>query len=223
MEDPKEIVSLLATFTLEESRQWACLAKIMEEQLSSRRMAHTMRVVRSGADLVERFGGCLFKVLLACLLHDGAKEYSNDVLLEMARTHDLFRDPSEEHNPAVLHGPVAAWQAAQEWGVEDPVILEAIRCHTTGEADMSLEASIVFMADLIEPGRRYVRVEALRDTTLQDLRAGMLLAIEETYLYLERKKIPVHQGMVACQQWLLANPQPWPEAVAGQGGRNNGK
>lgn len=218
MEDAKDLAPLVAAFTQEERQQWDNLTKMMEARLSPKRMAHTIRVVRCGAALTGRFGGCLYQVLMACLLHDGAKEYSNEALLHLARTHSLLRDPSEVDNPAVLHGPVAAWQAAHEWGVEDPIILEAIRYHTTGEANMSLEASIVFMADLIEPGRRYVRVEDLRETTLRDLRAGMLLAIDETYLYLERKKIPVHQGMVACQQWLLADTHPWSRVAKGQGG-----
>ena len=44
--------------------------------------------------------------------------------------------------------------AEEKFGVNDPEILSAIACHTTGKPDMSLLDKILYIADYIEP-RRY--------------------------------------------------------------------
>ena len=54
----------------------------------------------------------------------------------------------------VLHAKYGAWLAENKYGIEDPEIISAIACHTTGKADMSVLDKIVYIADYIEP-RRY--------------------------------------------------------------------
>jgi HD superfamily phosphohydrolase YqeK len=58
------------------------------------------------------------------------------------------------------------------------------------------------MADLIEPGRSYHGIAELRELAQVDLKLAMLESIDQTFIFLERKKVPVHQGMVACRKWL---------------------
>ena len=36
----------------------------------------------------------------------------------------------------------------------------------------------------------------------QGLSQAVVMAIDDTYEYLEREKQPVHQGMVRCRRWL---------------------
>ena len=70
-------------------------------------------------------------------------------------------DGIERANPSLLHGPVAAVWAEKELGITDRSILDAIRYHTTGRAGMSRLEMVVYLADLIEPGRRYPGVDRL--------------------------------------------------------------
>ena len=55
----------------------------------------------------------------------------------------------------VLHAPVGAYVAKERYGVVDNEVLCAIRRHTVGAEDMSLLDAIVYVADMIEPGRKY--------------------------------------------------------------------
>ncbi|MCL2120686.1 MAG: bis(5'-nucleosyl)-tetraphosphatase (symmetrical) YqeK, partial [Clostridiales bacterium] len=142
------------------------------------------------------------KLAMAGLLHDGAKALEPKELIRYGESHALLTDPAERLNPSLLHGPVAAWLACHAWGVEDPVVLEAIRLHTAGDAGMSKEAGIVFMADLIEAGRNYEGVEKLRRLCREDLQAAMIEAIEQTMVYLEHMKKPLHGGTIRCLAWL---------------------
>jgi HD superfamily phosphohydrolase YqeK len=90
----------------------------------------------------------------------------------------------------------------RELRIIDPVILEAIRLHSTGDAGMRLESCIVFMADLTEAGRSYEGVGLLRTLSRQDLRGAMIEAIEQTFDYLRRAQKPLHQGTSRCLAWL---------------------
>jgi ribosome silencing factor RsfS/YbeB/iojap len=174
----------------------------MVGQLGETRLLHSLLVADEAVIMGRRFGGDLTRLALAGLLHDGAKEMPTPALLALAEAQGLITDPAERARPSILHGPVAAWLAERHWGISDPVILEAIRFHTTGGPGMSREACIIFMADLIEPSRDYPGVELLRRLCRQDLRAAMIEAINQTFDYLARKKQPVHAGMTRCLEWL---------------------
>jgi predicted HD superfamily hydrolase involved in NAD metabolism len=182
--------------------RWRSLKDKLAGELKPQRLEHSLATADEAVIMGRAFGGDLARLALAGLLHDRAKDLGDEGLLALGEARGLITDPAERENPSLLHGPVGAWLVSREWGVEDPVILEAIRLHTTGGRDMSREACIVFMADLIEPGRTYDGVEALRRLCRQDLRAAMLEAIEQTLIYLERQKLPLHRGTLRCLAWL---------------------
>jgi HD superfamily phosphohydrolase YqeK len=89
--------------------------------------------------------------------------------------HDALRDaPPDELRamvPAalrsmggrVLHGPAAAARLRDD-GVEDEALLLAIAYHTTGHPELDEMGRALFIADYIEPGRRYepARLAVLR-------------------------------------------------------------
>ncbi|MCL2166589.1 MAG: bis(5'-nucleosyl)-tetraphosphatase (symmetrical) YqeK [Clostridiales bacterium] len=185
-----------------EEALWQSLKGRMAENLNPKRFLHSLEVADVSVDMGRVFGGDLPKLAIAGLLHDGAKDIGHQDLLRYGEAYALITDPAERLNPSLLHGPVAAWLACHEWGVEDPAILEAIRLHTAGDAGMSKEAGIVFMADLIEDGRNYEGVETLRRLCREDLQAAMIEAIEQTMVYLEHTKKPLHGGTVRCLAWL---------------------
>ena len=64
-----------------------------------------------------------------------------------------FRLLSFHHE--LWHGPVGAIIARNEFGIEDEDILNAIRFHTTGRAGMSTLEKLIYVSDMIEPGRNF--------------------------------------------------------------------
>jgi len=182
--------------------QWNTLYSLMLRMLKPKRLTHSLEVADASVEMGRIFDGDTHKLAIAGLLHDGAKELGDERLLTLAEAHDLFSDQVEKDSPFLLHGPVASWLAAREWGIDDPVVLESIRLHTTGAAGMSKEACIVFLADLIEPGRHYTGVEVLRRLCREDLKAAMIEALEQTLEYLERAQRPLHGGTMRCLTWL---------------------
>ncbi len=84
---------------------------------------------------------------------------------DAGRWHDAYRDASPEllrpmvegadFPDAVLHGPAAAAKLAAD-GETRRVVLDAVRWHTMGSPTWERTGRALFMADFLEPGRRFM-------------------------------------------------------------------
>jgi len=99
-------------------------------------------------------------------LHDALRETPPDELRPVV--------PQELRNLAgkLLHGPAAAERLRAD-GLEDEDLLRAVTYHTIGHPDFDRLGCALFIADYIEPGRRY------DPETLAVLRARMPAAHAE--------------------------------------------
>lgn len=176
---------------------------IIKERLSPARAEHSFRVVDTALKMAESTGLNLDQVYLAALLHDYAKEMTGGQLLRIARANNLLTCVAEEMQPDLLHGPVGAWLCREELNIQDEEILRAIRFHTTGRVSMSMLEIIIYLADLIEPGREYKRVEELRKIYEKDLYEGLLFAFDATILYVLERKFLIHHLTLEARNWLL--------------------
>jgi predicted HD superfamily hydrolase involved in NAD metabolism len=71
--------------------------------------------------------------------------------------------------------PAGAELAAELFGITDSDILNAVRYHTIGRAQMSLLEKIIYLADLTSADRHFDEVEQLREMVDKDLDETMLL------------------------------------------------
>ena len=63
---------------------------------------------------------------------------------------------------SVYHQFAGAYVAETHFGIKDEDILNAIRYHTSGRANMSELEKLIFLADMLEEERSYEGVETLR-------------------------------------------------------------
>ena len=129
------------------------IKKWLEKNLSQERYSHTLGTAECAKELAQKFGLNQEKAYYAGLLHDCAKCFSNDKLLEII-SNNLTVEKCELLNYKTLHAPVSAYIAQKEFGVSDLEILSAIRWHTLGKIGMTDFEKIVFLADKIEPNTR---------------------------------------------------------------------
>lgn len=133
--------------------QEAVIRKRLKKKLDPMRYEHTLGVEFTCQALAMRYGYDLKKAGLAGLLHDCAKRYEPSVMLMKCIQRAIPVTEAEEKEPSLLHAKLGAWMAKEKYGVDDPEILSAIACHTTGKRDMSLLDKILYVADYIEPLR----------------------------------------------------------------------
>jgi len=95
--------------------------------------------------------------------------------LKAAYLHDALRDAPLADQLA--HGPAAADRAARE-GETDQGVLDAVRYHTVGYTGWDDAGRMLYLADFLEPGRKFAaherralarRVPAERDAVLKEV------------------------------------------------------
>ena len=137
------------------------------------------------------------KALLAAAFHDCGKSVPPTSALLSGFV------PPADVPPPVLHQYVGAYLAEKCFGVEDGEVLDAIRYHTSGRAGMSELEKLIYLADLLEPGRSYPGVEELRELFERDLNACLLRALQEQIAYLRSIEKPIYGLTEEAYRWIL--------------------
>ncbi len=180
----------------------------LQSMLKPKRYRHSLGVAESAVELAKRHGVDENKAYTAGLLHDAAKNLSDDEMIGACRDYGIEPNAVELNTPSLLHGAVAAELIKVEFGVFDQEISEAIRVHTVGKADMSDLDKIIYIADMIEPSRSFDGVERLRKLAPVDLDRAMAESLRQTLEYNLRKGTPIHPASVdAWNSLLLGNPK----------------
>lgn len=162
------------------------------------RRAHSYRVARMACGRARSLGIPEEQALIAAMLHDCGKYVSLSSPLLAG-----FKAPSGVPEP-VLHQYTGAYLAEHVFSVHDEEVLNAIRFHTSGREGMSCLEKLIFLADLLEEGRSFEGVEALRMLFRRDLDQCLLRALEQQLIYLNRTGKPVFPLTERAYQWILA-------------------
>ncbi len=167
----------------------------LQSALSVKRYIHTMGVAEEAIKLAEIYGTQKDqqKAQAAGLLHDCAKDYPEEMRLRFCREYKVKLDDVMERQTDLIHPFLGAEVARREYLVTDGEILDAIRYHTTGRADMSLLEKIIFIADYIEPNReKFEGLEEARRLAYLDLDMAMRYILEETIAFVKQRGRLLH-------------------------------
>jgi 2-amino-4-hydroxy-6-hydroxymethyldihydropteridine diphosphokinase len=84
----------------------------------------------------------------AAWLHDSLRDAKPDQLARLIDPH------FEDWHPSLQHGPAAASQLRRD-GLDDQPVLLAVAYHTVGHPDFDLLGRCLYLADYLEPGRKF--------------------------------------------------------------------
>lgn len=161
--------------------------QIVKEQLPEKRYIHTLGVLASAIELAKRFDVDIEKASMAAIFHDYAKYRPLEEMRQIIKDSRLPQDLLD-YNGELWHAPVGAILVEKEVGIIDQEVLSAIRFHTSGRANMTKLEKVIYLADYIEPGRRFPGVDEVRALAIQDLDEALLQAIGNTITFLISKK-----------------------------------
>jgi predicted HD superfamily hydrolase involved in NAD metabolism len=180
----------------------------LKQNVPESRIRHILRVEQMAIELAEHHGLDREKAAQAALMHDLAKFFKPERLLNMARVEGLEIDPIDEANPHLLHAEVGAIVARDEFGITDPEILNAIRHHTLGQPGMNALSCIVYLADGLEPGRGNTpELEELRHLSRQDLVEATWRAADYSLRHLLEARHLIHPRTVQTRNWFMQHHQ----------------
>lgn len=175
----------------------------LRKTLSDKRLVHSLLVAYTARKLAKIHGVNEDQAALAGLLHDCAKCLPLATQQRIARDKRLLLDKETLASGNLLHGPVGAVVAQEEYGVQDPLVLSSIRCHTTGKVGMLPLDMIVFLSDKIEPSRRsYPALEEVRTLAQTDLAQALAYSLESTLDYVRSQGTQPHPLTQQVADWL---------------------
>jgi predicted HD superfamily hydrolase involved in NAD metabolism len=164
------------------------------------RYAHCVRVARMAENLARRHGADPRKARYAGMLHDLARLYSAERLLEESQRLGVPIGDFDRAHPIVLHAPLSAEMARREFGISDPAVLSAIAKHTLAAGEMSALDCVLYLADGLEPGRDYPERAQLAALAEADLREAMRATIASSLRYLKSKDLPTAPQTAAAMR-----------------------
>lgn len=157
----------------------------LKTKLTEKRYIHTLGVQYTSAALAMRYRISIFDASMAGLLHDCAKNYSNEELIKRCQKNGIDITDVELRNGFLLHAKLGSYYAKSKYGVDNEEILSAIRWHTTGKPGMSTLEAIVFTADYIEPSRKPLpNLDDIRNMAYIDLDEAVYMILDSTLNYL---------------------------------------
>lgn len=176
----------------------------LEDHVSEPRLKHILRVEQMAIALAEAHQQDRDCAAQAGLMHDLAKSFKPQRLLDMAQANGVALDPVDEADPHLLHATVGAIVAQEEFGIQDEAVLEAIANHTLGQPGMSPLSCIVFLADSLEPGRGNTsELHYLRQVSYDDLRAAVWQTCDYSFKYLIENQRLIHPRTLMTRNYFL--------------------
>lgn len=160
------------------------------------RQEHSFRVALLACELAPKYGIPQDKAILASALHDCGKYIPLDSPLLKG-----FALPDEVPAP-VVHQYTGAYLAERRFGVADEEVLDAIRYHTSGRKNMTALGKLVFLADMLEEGRSFAGIEALRAALRRDLDECLLLCLERQVEYLKASGKALYPLTECAYGWI---------------------
>ncbi len=187
-------------------------------RLSPKRWIHTAEVEKAVAQLAALY--CPSKTNLlraAALLHDITKEWSVEEHCTFCASHGIRLTAQDVLAHKTLHARTAAALIPEEFPeYAAPVLLSAVRWHTTGRAGMTMTEKLLYLADYIDASRTFPDCIALREAfwgaapqkmtapeRKEHLRKILIRSFDMTIAGLLADGLPVAKDTVAARNALI--------------------
>lgn len=168
---------------------------------NERRFWHSISVALTAVTLADTYGADKDDCLVAGLLHDYCKSLKFDELLKWCKDYDVKLSEEDEKSDGCIHGFLAAKVCKVKYGINDNVY-NAIYYHTCGKPDMNILEKIIYMADFIEPLRRFRdKVAEVRRLTYVDIDAAIVIATEMSLKFLTERGKFIHSNTIKTHEY----------------------
>ena len=182
------------------------LERVVVSLLKPSRVAHVLGCRDTAVQLAKHWGADVTDAARAGLLHDITKAIDGPLQLTLCSEYGTMLSDFSRRYPKTLHALTGALVADRVFGEREAVV-NAIRHHTTGKADMSLLEKIIYIADYIEPNRTLSGVDMLRHLAFTDLDAALKAGLQMTVSYLNEQGSEVSPESREALAWLTGKDE----------------
>lgn len=178
--------------------------ELKEESLAlhkESRVAHVIGCSETARRLALIHGADPDDAERAGILHDITKALDGRDQLRLCDKYGIVISDFDRNHTKLLHAVTGAAVAERVFGEKDAVV-QAIRWHTSGKADMTTLEKIIYVADYMEPNRDFPGVDELRRLAFTDLDAALLMGLNMAVEHVERQGAIVGRHSVEAIEFL---------------------
>lgn len=180
------------------------LEQVTSQLLKPERVAHVLGCRDTARELAILWGADSDAAARAGLLHDITKALPGDLQIELCSAYGVELDSFSRKNPKTLHALTGSLVAEKIFG-ESSEVVSAIRWHTTGKENMSVLEKIIYVADYMEPNRKFAGVEQLRELAYRDLDQALKLGLSMTLDMLKKQGKAISRESLGALEYLIQN------------------
>lgn len=155
----------------------------VKEKISEFRYEHSIRVAEEAKKLARHYKINEEKAYLAGIIHDIAKEFSNQENEKWVEKYNMPKELLEPEYKNIIHSDIGAVVAKEEYHLDDE-ICNAIKYHTIGDVSMSLFDKIIFIADKIGRKNSNSEIRKIKELAYQNIDEAL-----KFYLINRREKL----------------------------------
>ncbi len=183
------------------------IRKYLKKNLSGDRFFHSVEVAKIAQKICEKQRGLNpQKAYLAGLVHDCARDLPQDTLWELAKKYRIKIDAFTKTFPLLLHAPVGARLAYQNWNIRDKEILQAISKHCVPKIYMDRLDKIIYLADVIAPTPKvWAGLKVTLPIAFKSLDLALLSAYNENIKHFVQTDKAIHPDLIKARNRLLEN------------------
>lgn len=178
---------------------------IIKPLMSERRYNHCVNVAVEAVRLAKKYGTDPQKAEVAGILHDITKELDFDTQLQIINSSDIILTEVEKNTNKLWHAISGSVFIQSKLGIVDSDIINAVRYHTTGRANMSLLEKVIFVADFTSAERDYPDVDVIREKAEISLEEGMFYGIQFTLSRLLEREGYISEDAIDAYNEILLN------------------
>lgn len=171
----------------------------VKKRVSEKRFKHSEGVVKRAIEYARIYNVDVDTVKLVAIAHDIAKELTNEEVNKYVQKYNIVLDNIEKMNQDLIHAKIGAYICKNEYNFTDDMI-NAIKYHTTGRANMSILEKIIYLADATEENKRYCSSNYV-NIVKKDINQGMREICKWVInRLLENNKI-IHLDSIECYNY----------------------
>lgn len=174
----------------------------VKKRLSKKRFKHSEAVVKRAIEYAQIYDVDINTIKLVAIAHDIAKELTKEEVDKYVQKYNIVLDNIEKLNEDLIHAKIGAYICKNEYNFTEDMV-NAIKYHTTGRANMSMLEKIIYLADATEENRKYCSSNDYVNIVKKDINQGMIeickLVINRL---LENNKI-IHLDSIECYNYYI--------------------
>lgn len=176
------------------------IEEMLKNKLSNKRFLHSIAVMNEAEKLAKKYCYNIEYAKIAGLLHDYARDIKKDELNNYIRKYNL--DNKYINNIALAHSKIGAILVKEELDINNEEILNAIEYHTTGRENMTLLEKIIYIADMIEPSRKFNDIDELRILAYKNIESACYKSFNLSIKYIIKQNKYLDLDTVIARNYL---------------------